>query len=216
VSWRIGLPVAISIALAGCGGTESESAQVRSVVRQYYAALESGDGAKVCSLVTDEAREHIARPYRLFRVPPQHNIDCARLVTAFAKAQAHDATALRELRRTKIGAVTLIGNRATVIVTEPGTGPLQAPLVKTANGWRVSEWFFHEATPRKLIGGESGDAATQRFLLADDFGARKTIMAGVYVKELHFSEDVKCSLIVVQGAAPAGGGQRGSIVGERI
>jgi hypothetical protein len=153
VKWRIGLAVAVSIALAGCGRTESESAQVRSVVRQYYAALESGNGAKLCSLMTDEAREQIVRPYRLFQAPLQHSIDCARLVTASATAQAHDATAMRELRSTKIGAVTLARNRASVVVTQPGTSPLQAPLVKTPNGWRVSAWFFQQAAPRKVIGG---------------------------------------------------------------
>ena len=38
-----------------------------------------------------------------------------------------------------------------------------------------------------------------RFLLADDPGAGKTIMAGLYIKELILREDVKRCLVVAPG-----------------
>ena len=47
--------------------------------------------------------------------------------------------------------------------------------------------------------GELLPSTPLRFLLADDPGAGKTIMAGLYVKELLLREDVKRCLIVVPG-----------------
>lgn len=43
------------------------------------------------------------------------------------------------------------------------------------------------------------DRAPLRFLLADDPGAGKTIMAGLYIKELILRDDVKRCLIVAPG-----------------
>ncbi|MDG4829315.1 helicase-related protein [Solwaraspora sp. WMMD1047] len=51
----------------------------------------------------------------------------------------------------------------------------------------------------RAVYGEMLDRTPLRFLLADDPGAGKTIMAGLYIKELLLREDVKRCLIVVPG-----------------
>ena len=51
----------------------------------------------------------------------------------------------------------------------------------------------------RAVYGEMLDRTPLRFLLADDPGAGKTIMAGLYIKELLLREDVKRCLIVAPG-----------------
>lgn len=51
----------------------------------------------------------------------------------------------------------------------------------------------------RAVYGEMLDRTPLRFLLADDPGAGKTIMAGLYVKELLLRDDVKRCLIVAPG-----------------
>src|ERR1700744_4686723 len=51
----------------------------------------------------------------------------------------------------------------------------------------------------RAVYGELLPRTPLRFLLADDPGAGKTIMAGLYIKELILREDVKRCLIVVPG-----------------
>ncbi|HXE98734.1 MAG TPA: helicase-related protein [Solirubrobacterales bacterium] len=58
-----------------------------------------------------------------------------------------------------------------------------------------------QALPHQLraVYGELLPRTPLRFLLADDPGAGKTIMAGLYIKELILREDVKRCLVVVPG-----------------
>lgn len=51
----------------------------------------------------------------------------------------------------------------------------------------------------RAVYGEMLDRTPLRFLLADDPGAGKTIMAGLYIKELLLRDDVKHCLIVAPG-----------------
>src|SRR5438445_4037469 len=51
----------------------------------------------------------------------------------------------------------------------------------------------------RAVYGELLPRTPLRFLLADDPGAGKTIMAGLYIKELILREDVKRCLVVVPG-----------------
>ncbi|UVS78195.1 helicase-related protein [Actinokineospora sp. UTMC 2448] len=51
----------------------------------------------------------------------------------------------------------------------------------------------------RAVYGEMLDRTPLRFLLADDPGAGKTIMAGLYIKELLLRDDVKRCLVVVPG-----------------
>jgi hypothetical protein len=122
--------LAAAVALAGCGTKESQSAQVRSVIEQYYAAFEKGEGARACSLYTAAAKAEIARDLRESGGPES----CEQLVAG------KSATLSRHLKRTNIGSVSLTGNKATVILIRPhAVYPERALLVKTPAGWRISE-----------------------------------------------------------------------------
>jgi hypothetical protein len=83
----------------------------------------------------------------------KHRRNCRRLVTLYAKAVTGDAAAMREPKQTKVGEVTLIGNRATVGVLQPHQGQRDPPLVKTADGWHISKLIVRVAAPRNSIEG---------------------------------------------------------------
>jgi hypothetical protein len=74
-------------------------------------------------------------------------VDCARLMTVPGRAAA-----LRKATGTEIGAVMLMGDRATVLVTTPDEGAREVQLLKTPNGWRISKLTLRV---RKPIGGRS-------------------------------------------------------------
>ncbi len=141
--------VAVSIAVSGCGKTQSTSAQVRSVVERYFADIEAGKGAAVCELFTNQAREEL-RPLYGFAELLHSGSGCGGLMTLEVKALATHSTRLKELRDTQVGAVTLNGDRATVVLDDPARGLHEASLVRTSEGWRISKQMFGV---RKPIGG---------------------------------------------------------------
>lgn len=57
----------------------------------------------------------------------------------------------------------------------------------------------------RAVYGELLPRTPLRFLLADDPGAGKTIMAGLYIKELILREDVKRCLVVAPAASSTSG-----------
>ena len=146
--------IAVSIAIVGCGGTKSSPAgQARSVVQQYYADLVGGHGAGACSLLTKEAKEKLVQPLLIYRAQLEHGINCIELMTLDSKVLRTESAARRELEAATIGAVKVTGNRAVAVVKEPNRSPREAPLVKTVNGWRISELILRVTVPRKLIEG---------------------------------------------------------------
>src|SRR5207244_4419770 len=61
VTRLVAVLAAVSLALIGCGGATSDSAQVRSVVQRYIAAFASGNGSEACSLLTGDAEQQVHR-----------------------------------------------------------------------------------------------------------------------------------------------------------
>jgi hypothetical protein len=121
---------ALSIALAGCGGAESNSAQVSSVAHRYFVALGSGNGSELCSLLTSEAKQRLVRSSALFI---SHRSSCPEVVTVVHQViGSHQAT---ELRKAKVSVHSLSGNNASVRVTLPTGRSILVPMTKTAAGW---------------------------------------------------------------------------------
>ena len=133
----------VSVMLGACSASRpSSSSEARSVVQRYYAALERGNGASACALLSESAKEEVVSPLKLFRdLKPV--TDCATMVR-------RHAALMRKLAGDEIGAVTLMSDRATVTVTKPGTRPHEVLLVKTPSGWRISKL---DLGLRKPIGG---------------------------------------------------------------
>jgi hypothetical protein len=137
-----GVVLAVAVALVGCGGAQSPAEQARSVVQRLYTDLASGNGKEVCSLLTTQARQEIVRVG--YEVLPSahlpHALDCSGFVTA-VKAFVHPGAA--ELKRISVGRATATNGTATVIVTEADGSEGHLSLVRTPNGWRISDVTPH-------------------------------------------------------------------------
>jgi hypothetical protein len=55
------LAVAVLVALAGCGGRESDEAAARRVAADFHAALDAGDGAAACGLLTEQSAHEVEK-----------------------------------------------------------------------------------------------------------------------------------------------------------
>ena len=84
------------------------------------------------------------------------------------------------------------------LVAECPADQARRPVRPDARGHDVSDI---QPLPHQIraVYGELLPRTPLRFLLADDPGAGKTIMAGLYIKELILREDVKRCLIVAPG-----------------
>ena len=124
--------IVAAVAMAGCGSSHNPKSEVRAVIEQYYAALEKGNGAKACSLYTESAREEIAREMRSSGGPPK----CTPLLSI--------RLGLHLDQPLKIVSVSMMGNRATVVLHKPQAGSSEtATLVKTPRGWRIQKSLVH-------------------------------------------------------------------------
>ena len=117
---RVVLVLVAALALAGCSDPESD--EVRSVVRQYLQAYAAGDAAKVCSLLTPEARGATAEGGCEAQV--QRSID--RL----------DARERERLRTLRAGDVAIAGDRADVKLDRQAGGE-RGELRKVDGRWLI-------------------------------------------------------------------------------
>jgi len=143
-----GVVLAVALSSTACSESQSPAAQARNVVERFYSDLENGRGAAACSLLTPAAREEVVRPLQLF--PKLHKLDCQRVLNSFSQSAARTAAYRRELRATTFGSVSVMGNRAMVVVGVPHVGLRAAPLTQTPGGWRISQFSL---STRKPISG---------------------------------------------------------------
>src|SRR5436190_10751464 len=131
-----GLVLGVTVLVSGCGGgqsdSQSDSAQVHSVVQRYQAAVVDHNGPKMCLLLSGAAKRQLAS------INAGKALDCISFTKLFARAVAHEPRALSRIRDARIGTPKVTGDRATVIVQEPGAGAREITLVKTQTGWRIS------------------------------------------------------------------------------
>jgi hypothetical protein len=134
----IAILAALSLMLNACGGSSSETERARSVVQRYRAALAGHNGAEMCSLLTTEAKHELAN---LVTSLPAHGGKALGGCLSFAKrldALPIDAKDSARIREAKIGTPKVVGNKATVLVREPGEGARELTLIKTPTGWKIS------------------------------------------------------------------------------
>jgi hypothetical protein len=123
------LLVCAGLALAGCGGSESDDA--RSAVRSYLDAFVKGDGAKACSLMTAATRrQFVARTKALTKTA-----DCALAIEAI-RTQAGDQS-MAALKKLELTDVKVTGNTARVTLKSGGSSST-AELAKEGGGWKIS------------------------------------------------------------------------------
>ena len=122
--------------LAGCGGAQSISAQVRAVVQRYQAALAGRNGYEMCSLLSSEAQHELP----ILTPSPTAHRGQASGCLGFAKRLDElpiDQKVSARIREAKIGTPKVAGDRATVLVREPGESARELTLVKTSTGWKI-------------------------------------------------------------------------------
>jgi hypothetical protein len=130
---------AVSVLMTGCGGKQSESAQVRSVVQRYQAALVDYDGSEMCGLLTSEAQHAVASlAASLSSVPGvSRPRGCLGYMNVMRVVGQHRKASSR-IRHTRIGTVKIDRGKATVLVLERGEAPSELTLIRTPTGWKIS------------------------------------------------------------------------------
>jgi mono/diheme cytochrome c family protein len=132
-----GLLGVVAISLTGCGARPPDSAQVRAVVGRYQAAIVTHDGTATCSLLTSEAQREVAKlAAALTNVARAHRCDA--FADLFSRALARNHRAVVRISDARIGIPRVVGDRASVLVREPGESAREITLVKTHDGSRIS------------------------------------------------------------------------------
>jgi hypothetical protein len=161
--------VGVTLLLAGCGGTQSESARVRAVVQRYEAAFVDRNASELCSLLSGETNRELAA---LLAGQGAKSLGCVGFANLLFRGLGHDAKVLA--REARIRSVKVAGDRATVSVQGPGIkvagiravkasgeAPAQVPgegvreitLVRTQSGWKVTLPPAARSTYLDLRGG---------------------------------------------------------------
>jgi hypothetical protein len=130
---------AVGVLIAGCGGKQSESAQVRSVVQRYEAALVDYDGSEVCGLLTSEAQRAVASLAASISSVPgvSKPRGCLGYMNVMRVVGQHRKASSR-IRHTRIGTVKIDKGKATVLALERGETPSELTLIRTPTGWKIS------------------------------------------------------------------------------
>jgi hypothetical protein len=119
----------VAVALAGCGGGGSDDA--KSAIKDYLNAFVSGDGAKACSLMTDQTRQQFVTQVK----PITKTTDCAKAITALRTAAG--PTVMNALKKTEIKDVKVNGNTATATL-KSGSSASTTRLQKEGGQWKVT------------------------------------------------------------------------------
>jgi hypothetical protein len=142
---------AISLALVGCGGGNSERAEVRSVAHQYLAAFASGNGEEACSLLTGEAKQQFVRSGLFLRFLSYRSgapLTCPeeiKLLHALLGAERFAA-----LRKAKVTVRSLSDGKGSAEVTEPQR-LFVLPLLKGAARWLIAQAVVPEGSIQELV-----------------------------------------------------------------
>jgi len=133
--WWLGLVGGVALLLIGCGGTTSDNARVRMVVQGYRAALLDRNGSELCSLLSIQAQRDLAA---LVKAPTGRKGSCAIFARTLFSAFGHDVQATAGIRAARVGTVKVTGDKATVVVREPGASAREITLAKNDGEWKIT------------------------------------------------------------------------------
>jgi hypothetical protein len=130
---------ALSLMLNACGGSSSETERARSVVQRYRAALAVHNGPEMCSLLSSEAkREVVTLAAAITAAPNGKKVQGCVAFGNLLRAVARNSKASSRIRDARIGTPKVVGDKATVLVREPGETPRELTLIKTPTGWKIT------------------------------------------------------------------------------
>jgi hypothetical protein len=130
---------ALALALNACGGSTSEAERARSVVQRYRAALAVHNGPEMCSLLSSDAKREVATlTAAIAAAPDGKKVQGCVAFGNLLRAVAQNSKASSRISAARIGLAKVVGDKATVLVREPGETPRELTLIKTPTGWKVT------------------------------------------------------------------------------
>lgn len=131
--WLALAGLAATSAVAACGQDEpartaprvapGDDREIRTVVGAYFAAVEEGDGARMCAALTTDLRRYVAELQQ----------------TSCARTLASEARALPEsLGGYRIRSIAVDGARAKVVLASGSAGGDEMRLRRVGRTWRIS------------------------------------------------------------------------------
>src|SRR3954452_6992715 len=107
----LGALAILAIAVAGCGGGESDKQKIESAVHDYFTAFSDGDYAKACNALAEKTRANLAKAARVK--------DCATALSRGA-AKADVKQFAQQLKNVKVEPVQIHDKTATAKVQALG------------------------------------------------------------------------------------------------
>jgi ketosteroid isomerase-like protein len=119
--------------VAGCGGGQSNSAQIKKVIGTYYEAFSNGDSATACDQLAKDTVKNLEK-----QAKGRACID----VLNDALQQPDYAAVAQKLKKAKITNVTVLNDKATAEIDVPGVGGKAArtsvALKKEGDSWKIA------------------------------------------------------------------------------
>jgi cyclophilin family peptidyl-prolyl cis-trans isomerase len=135
--------LAVSALAAGCGSSDED--KVKSVLKDYNAALVDGNGKKACGLFTSSGQKRLAASLKAI-APSSKSNDCAQLVRDVS-ATITDANGKR-IKAIKIRDVKVDGGKASAM------SGVQTQLAKDGGDWKITDFAGSDGS------SSSGDSAS--------------------------------------------------------
>jgi ketosteroid isomerase-like protein len=126
--------VAGAALVAGCGGGgSSNSDQIKKVLATYYEAFSNGDSATACKQLAKDTVTNLEKQAK--------GRSCADVLND-ALQQPDYATVAQNLKKAKVGKITVLNDKATAVIEVPGVGGKTArtpvALKKEGDSWKIA------------------------------------------------------------------------------
>ncbi len=118
---------------------QPHSARVSSVAHRYVAAIASGNGNQICSLLTSDAKHQLIYDGAVLAAATHsHSHGCPEAATLTQHLYPLDGYQRYEIRKAKLTIASLEARNATVRATQRRRRPFTITLSNTPAGWLVS------------------------------------------------------------------------------
>jgi peptidyl-prolyl cis-trans isomerase B (cyclophilin B) len=138
--------LALAAIAAGCGSSDED--KVKSVLKDYNAALVDGDGKKACGLFTSDGQKKLAASLKAL-APTAASSDCAQLVRDVSATITDDNG--KRIKAIAIKNVKVKGNTASA------TSGVETQLAKDGGDWKITD--FAGSSDSSSAAAASGSAA---------------------------------------------------------
>jgi cyclophilin family peptidyl-prolyl cis-trans isomerase len=135
--------LAVAAVIAGCGSSDED--KIKSVLKDYNAALVDGDGKKACGLFTTDGQKKLAASLKEL-APNSKSSDCQQLVRDISTTISADNG--KRIKAIKITKVKVDGSKASAL------SGVETQLAKQGGDWKITDFAGSAST------SSSSDSAT--------------------------------------------------------